>query len=141
MSASSRPTARRPAASAAALDESVDRQLRLAELKRVISESGAAPLKVLKDARALRERLSEEVRKAAKPSKEAKAKANEAIVAERKAVGQASSPCPGVSWDKKKRTWRAHITVGGTQKSVGRFAEEDEADAAVKAAKAKVGAK
>ena len=37
----------------------------------------------------------------------------------------------GVHWDKRRRYWRAHITVRGQQRELGRFATSEEAEAAV----------
>jgi hypothetical protein len=37
----------------------------------------------------------------------------------------------GVHWDKRRRYWRAHITVRGRHRELGRFATPEEAEAAV----------
>eukprot|EP01045_Picozoa_sp_COSAG04_P009406 COSAG04_NODE_542_length_12865_cov_44.119693_8_plen_143_part_00 len=49
---------------------------------------------------------------------------------------QKSSPFPGVSWDVGKSKWTARVTRDGKSKNVGRFEKAEDADAAVKAAKA-----
>ena len=49
---------------------------------------------------------------------------------------QKSSPFPGVSWDAGKSKWTARVTRDGKSKNVGRFEKAEDADAAVKAAKA-----
>jgi hypothetical protein len=46
-----------------------------------------------------------------------------------------SSGIRGVHWDKRRRYWRAHITVRGQQRELGRFATSEEAEAAVIAAR------
>eukprot|EP01045_Picozoa_sp_COSAG04_P006723 COSAG04_NODE_337_length_16405_cov_652.804060_11_plen_632_part_00 len=80
---------------------------------------------------------AEEEAAAVDPAKvvaEAAAKVSEALVAQRRAAGQPSSPFPGVSWNKVSRKWEAKIMRGGKTQFLGSFAKEEDAAAAVKAA-------
>jgi len=49
-----------------------------------------------------------------------------------------SSKHRGVSWDKAKSKWKARISRNGVPKILGRFAEEEEAAAAYRAAEAAI---
>eukprot|EP01045_Picozoa_sp_COSAG04_P017495 COSAG04_NODE_1550_length_6380_cov_2.250597_8_plen_515_part_00 len=66
---------------------------------------------------------------------DAAAKASEALVAQRRAAGQPSSPFPGVSWDKGTRKWAARIRHGGKKQYLGLFDKEEDAAAAAEAAR------
>ena len=70
---------------------------------------------------------------------EALAEASEALVAQRKAAGEVSSPFVGVRWDKSARRWRAEVPkANGGKESLGYFHSED---AAVRAIEQRKGVK
>lgn len=52
-----------------------------------------------------------------------------------------TSKLPGVSWDKKRRRWKAYIKINGTHKDIGRFMTETDAFSAYKTAVESLGEK
>ena len=77
---------------------------------------------------------AEEAKVAEDPA-EVAATASEATVARRRAARQPSSPYLGVSWAKKTRKWKAEIQHKGKKQHLDYFDNEEDAAAAVKAAR------